>query len=544
MVASGGDIDGFINIANTQVESEWLAASRLMLEARAGDQSAGQVVETISANCIGFPEFADQLRRWVKLDVVSNVSGSTLSDAELSLILRHDSLTRRAFAGPLVEKLARCVVDGRQSAAILRSARDSLALEVLRSNLEKQLQELPRSAEVLARIDQEDQSFARQLISALSVHWAVHEDVQSLQESAVTDLIARFQNEMSSDFLSRLVLERPDVASSVLESPRIPSDVKAEFALAHPESVSSTALCSALQADSAFAALFVDSLDNKGMLALKRAASEAPVRDALRAVSIIIRGIPEDSRGHVLVLVVRRLPMSERDSIFASFSGLISPNDAEWWTSAIDASTATILENVRRGDRLPQIVHLERAANSSQRGQAWAALSQEMSRWFSGFYRDPQALRRAVSAANMLRTSRERRAALELILDRLCDSADVSNFSTSALVAELQFAKGVLADEFVRDFARAVLRAGGTNRRAAALSLICWISDLLDHGSLAASDVKEAPVSELYMRLGARDASWLNEYAGAKSRGKAGKRWLKWNESELEGARRRFSLRR
>jgi hypothetical protein len=512
----------------TQPASDWTEAARLLLDGREGDANARALVDTIAGQASSLPEFADRMRRWVEIEAESASPEVPLDPRSLAWLVQSPQLVAFLLRGAGARWLARaCVVGERIDVleAVRRADSEGRFVAALEQEL---LRASPAEAiSCLGRIERGLAAQTHGLALTLAESWRGGGLGQLSPQDAVSLARLLASNRAPTSTPAAIVDEltsAPGLAGALACAESLPVEWRANAAAAHPEEVPGQALATAIAYEREFAPTFVRRSGQPGIRRLQAAIADAPMPLALacaeRAGAYLASA---EDRVNLVWPSIARLPARERLDVLNRYALDIEFEEA-WVAATIEALVDTVLGGRDGGRALPRVggpALNVRLRSTTDRIEAWRGLSVVVGA--TGELRVEQALRQV----SMLADPRESDAALEVVVDAVCERANRTREQWLTAVATVAWGTRGDDEAFALRLARAALRGGGGDRRILARWTVEWVADAIDRKTVSPGVFGDTVLDAVASRLRPPDVEAIDEYASRRPRRSASRKWLK-----------------
>ncbi len=524
---------------------DWMGAAQLLLAASDGDEDAASLVDLVGAEAATLPDFLERIRRWAQLEKGSLEPGREFDPQAVALLAKSPALVGRLLQGERASGIARMFIAGGQIDGLLDAMRRADQAPPFIAALRRELltEPPPGIVQSLLRLERWFPSEARALAVALADSWpdGSLRQLSPDQAAALAGLLVTAES-ASQVGLARIVDELtsiPEFAGSLVAAIGVPAEWRASAAASHPEQVSARGLAAAVAQDRLFAHAFVTRVGQSGIRSLAVAIERVDVPLALacaeRAGACLASG---DDHLKLVWPVIMKTSSREQLGLLDRYSRLRIDFSENWMNAAIAALVEEVLR-VREGyEAIPGIGRAAfgvRLSSSTTRIDTWRRLSQNMRS--SGVPRIGQAMR----DVSTLVDPRDADAALEIVVDAVCERFDRRGEEWLAAVTIVASGAHEANEEFARRLARAAVRQGRGDRASVARWTVKWVADGMDEKTIPRDVIRDPIVIDLANHLRHGDIEVVRRYAAERHRRSSSRKWLKDVERR---ARKNFPGRR
>jgi hypothetical protein len=381
---------------------------------------------------------------------------------------------------------------------------------------------------------------APQLVSSLQGSGALR---RLTSEQAVALATALTTSEASSPVTSAVLDEltsAPGLAGALACAESLPVEWRARAAAAEPGEVPGHALADAIAHESGYASIFVNHMGRTGLRLLEQAIAQASMPLAFDCARRAAAHLEADRDRIALVWpAILRLPAREQLEALNGYAQLDAPLEAVWADAAIKSLVECVLDRREEARALARVS--ERALDvevgpKAGRIEAWRKLGRIVQET------DPLQVDSAMRQVAALTDAREVDAALEIVVDAICEHAGYRSDRWSAALRTFALRAGEPDATLAHRLVRASLRNGAGDRTALPCWTVLWIAAGIDEETISRDITREPFVEALVERLRCADAEAVSAYADQRPRRAASRRWLKHVEkaARRRGARRRW----
>jgi hypothetical protein len=527
----------------TEPPAAWLAAAGLLLDACGGNVHVRTLVDAIAGEASSLPEFAERMRRWVEIDSELASPAGTPDPRSLVWLLKSPPLFAALLRGESVRGLARAYIAG-DHANIVEAVRRADGMGRFAEALHHELSSASPADAIscLERLEQQQPVQARELALTFAELWRGG-SLRQLSPQEAVSLARLLSTDRASTATTAVVDEltsTPALAGALASAESLPVQWRGAAAAAHPTEVPGQALAAAIVQEREFAQIFVRRSGQPGIRYLEAviAAAAMPLAFACAERAGAYLDSPEDRVTLVWPTIVR-LPARDRLDALNRYA-LDIEYEETWAVVAIEALVDAVLGVRDGGQVLPRVggpALNVRLRSTTDRIEAWRGL---------GIVVDASGalqVERAVRQVSMLADPREVDAALEVVVDAVCERANRAREQWFTAMATVAW--GVREDDeaFALRLARAALRGGPGDRRILARWTVEWIAEAIDRKTVQRGIGGDPVLVALVGRLGPLDIESISEHAARRPRRSASRKWLKGIEKTATkqfGRRRRL----
>jgi hypothetical protein len=513
----------------TQPADEWAEAARLLLLADEGDVQAADLVSLIADRAGSLQEFADRIRLWVALDFTSPPD-LTIDPRSLAMLADTPQLVSHLLLDERVRTLAHTFIAGDVVDGIVEVARTTGRADRFFAALREELSSASPDPAIacLLRLGRWPPAQTQALAVTLGESWqgGTLRRLTPEQAVALAELLATrgAPSPVPPTILDELT-SAPALAGALACAEPLPAEWRARGAAADPSKIPRQTLASATAYEPGYASVLVKHMDSRGVQVLREAIAEAAMPLAFDCAKQAAAYLEADDERIALVWPpICRLPSHERLEALSHYAQLDVPFSAAWADVTIDALVESVL-SIRDGPRALVRVN-GRALNvetgpTTDRIEAWRRLSRIVRE------ADPLQVESAARQLAALADAREVDAALEIVVDAVCERAGYRRDLWSASLKAIALTTGESDAELARRLVRATLRKGAGDRATIARWTALWIAEGIDENILPSDMMREPGVETLAGRLTHADIEAIGAYAAQRPRRSVSRRWLK-----------------
>lgn len=511
---------------------EWTTAAGILLDARDGDASAGDVVATFAERADDLAHFASDLGQFAARET------SQTPDAHLgrvTLAASDPRLLSRMLARFGIAEIAAGIADGDGVAGgVLRGAAHlgwgRAVFDALEPELERRA---PRDGiPIIARVATAttDAAAVGRLAAEVGEAWQRQGALHGLEPELAHRFLRLLVGTSSTSAVQEL-LDTRGAAARITADEELPQAWRGRAAGAEPGLIPGESLTALLGTSPEAAEQFARRVTDSGLATLAVVLEQTSPERGIRVIELVGRGLTEDRHCDLALPVVQRLLPPECYPALARHAPSAARLDARWGHARLDAFTEHVLATRASSSAMPQLLATQIPHSGDERFVAWGAALRALEALPASWTRNAQLAEAARAAVSLAESDRD--AAFELIVDRAADGFGVERYGWGVAMHALVQVAGEPSSDLADRIGRAALRGSRQLPREFALWTITWVAEALDNGSLSGRDLHDQPLDHVLTRLAPIDVDVLTARFSGHRRGSPGRRWLRYNRDKL-----------